>query len=155
QLRRGKAQNEAVFTISVRIPPGHYIYSMTDPGPATRLDIKKIQGLEAIDELPQPDHSPKVEVDPNLGQTTEKYVNAVTWTQRYRLRPGTPPASVLLAGQVKYQICNDKNCRYPKAPFELRLASDAPPEAREEEDNAAEAEAAPLSALPLDFVRSS
>ncbi|MGQ0637467.1 MAG: cytochrome c biogenesis protein CcdA [Planctomycetaceae bacterium] len=141
-LRSTEKPGEAVFTISVDIPDGHYIYSMTDPGPATRLDIQTLEGLEAVDKLPQPDHPPKVVVDPNLEQTVEKYTTHVTWTQKYRILSGARLSDVRIAGVVKYQICNDAGCRYPKAPFDLRLASAAPIDEREEHEEEEEQEPA-------------
>lgn len=133
ELDRGNSADEAVLTISAKIPAGHYIRSMTDEGSATRLVIKRLEGMQAVDLLPQPDHEPKRERDPDLDMIVEKYLGKVTWTQRYRLLPGSTAADVVLGGQISYQICNDRQCIVAKSPvFELRLASAVEP--REEED---------------------
>lgn len=123
-LSRGSAPDEAVLTITATIPPRHYIYSMTDGGAPTRLDIKQIDGLTPIDKLPQADHPPKVARDPILETTVEKYVEKVVWTQRYQVTPGASSTGATLSGQIVYQICDDSRCiPNQKAPFDLKLAA--------------------------------
>ena len=103
---------EVALRITARLPPDHYIYSTTPgQGAETKIAVKKLEGLEAIDDAFDADHPPKTEEDQYLG-TLEKYYNKVTWSRRYKIKSGAVPENVAIAGLVTYQMCDKRSCRH-------------------------------------------
>jgi len=111
--------------ISAKLPPEHYVYSTTPgQGAETKITISRAEGLEAIDDAFTADHRPKVVDDTLLERTVEKYFDHVTWSRRYRLKPGYSPEDVSVAGVVKYQICDANSCRpNQKHEFDVKLSA--------------------------------
>jgi thiol:disulfide interchange protein DsbD len=151
-LVRSDKAGEVLLRFKATLPPDHYLYSTNDNGGAeTQFEFETVNGLEPIDKSPVADHPPEPFEDVVLERTVEKYYHQVTWTQRYHLTPGSPPAEVKVAGLVRYQVCNKRTCTPSKLPFDVKLAASEaaatdtiPVDAREEEvDEPASPAAAP------------
>lgn len=105
--------NSAVATLSIRLnlPDGGYTYSTNpDFSGATRIKLIQNVGVEPAQEPFVADHEPKIEFQADFQQEVEKFTEAVTWTRKFRLRPGAKLADVRILGQVKYQICDSSSC---------------------------------------------
>lgn len=100
------------LSISLKVPPGGYTYS-TDPSftGGTRIKLIETSGLEPVDDKFTADHAPKVEFQADFGQNVEKFKDAVTWTQRFRLKADAKRSDVRILSQVRFQICDALNCK--------------------------------------------
>ncbi|MBI3860663.1 MAG: hypothetical protein HY290_02070 [Planctomycetia bacterium] len=121
--RTGKA-DEVLLRISVKLAPEHYVYPTTyDKGALMKFKIEKATGLEPVEKDFVADHEAEPYDDPDLNKIVEKYYDAVAWTRHFRLKPGVDAFSVLIAGEVVYQICDAMNCRPDqKYAFHVKLA---------------------------------
>ena len=116
----------AVLNITVVLPPGTYTYSMAPTfGGRTRVDIDKTVGLEPLGKTFQPDHPPKAAFDPLLSQAIEKFVDRVTWSRSYRIRPDTRPDQIAITGTFRYQVCDATSCRPLREAFHVTLAGNS------------------------------
>jgi len=114
--------------ISVKLPPGSYVYSTTQrEGAPTKIQIDSAVGVTPSSEPFVADHQPKSVEDRDLEMTVEKFFDKVTWSHTYQLASGTSPEKVLITGVVNYQICDSSNCRLAKYKFEARAAVAAVP----------------------------
>lgn len=123
-----KAGDTVTLKITVTTSSDAYTYSM-DPSFAgrTRIEVKTVAGLTAVDEAFSSDHKPKTELDPLLDQRVEKFPGGVTWSRRYRINEDAQPADVRVTGSLRYQICDASSCRPFSDKFDLTLAAEAGP----------------------------
>lgn len=107
-----KAAGEVfVLSIHLALPPEGYTYS-TNPDftGATKIKLTQIEGLESVENKFVADHEPQIEFQADFNQNVEKFKEEVTWSQRLRLQTGKRRADVSILGQVRYQICDARNC---------------------------------------------
>lgn len=107
-----KAGDTVTLSLAMMIPEGCYTYS-TSPtfGGATKFVIEESKGLTSIDKHFNADHPPKKVFEPLFGKEIEKYSKHVIWSRRFKIdKDVKDPASVLLKGQMIYQVCDSKNC---------------------------------------------
>lgn len=116
--------------ISVKIPPEHYIYATTETsGAKTKINLQRQNGLKSLDDAFQPDHDPKIVTEPGFGdkeQALQKFVDRVTWTRRFQVRPDVDVRDVSIEGNITYQICGNGTCRPQSHRFTVTLASAGP-----------------------------
>ncbi|MBI1311738.1 hypothetical protein GC176_10635 [bacterium] len=112
--------------IAIRTSSDAYTYSM-DPSFAgrTRIEVKSLTALTAVDQNFSADHKPKSEVDPLLDQRVEKFPGGVTWTRQFRIAENAQPADVRVTGTLRYQICDASSCRPFNEKFDLTLTPEA------------------------------
>ncbi len=119
---------EFVLRISVKIPPGHHVYSTTkNVGEETKINVARADGLEPTEDAFVADREPEVENDANLG-IVQKFHDHVTWTRNYRAAAGATAENISVAGLVKYQMCDDQNCRLEKYEFDVQSTATAIPD---------------------------
>ena len=117
---------EFVLRISVNLPPGHHIFSMTDSGAAMTIDVNRVAGLTPLEDSFVPDPVPEPAYDDDLERIAEKYHDHAKWSRKYRLKSGTPVSSVAVAGVVIYKICftgPGGTCREEKFAFDVKPAT--------------------------------
>lgn len=103
--------------ITAKIPPKHYTYSTApNNGTGTQIKLSSIQGLEPVDKAFVADHAPKIVTElgfENKEVKYEKYVDQVTWIQKFRIQGGDAGQPLSISGSIKYQVCNERTCRRP------------------------------------------
>jgi thiol:disulfide interchange protein DsbD len=121
------------FRISVKLPPGSYLYSTTQrEGAPTKIQVASVVGVQPNSDAFVPDHPPKSVDDRDLEMTVEKFFDNVTWSRSYKVASGTDLDNIVIAGTVDYQICDARNCRIARHKFEARAAAvpkEVPPSA--------------------------
>jgi len=113
--------------LTARIEPGWHLYSLTIPKELlpTKITLADNSALESY-KVYQP--QPVRTMDPNLKQEVETYSNqAEFWITATLIHDASGP--VELTAQVKYRVCDDKQCLNPRtktAAFKLTAAAFAP-----------------------------
>jgi thiol:disulfide interchange protein len=113
--------------LTAKIDPGWHLYSLTIPKHLlpTTLKVTDNPALESY-KVYQP--HPVRAMDPNLKEEVETYSNqAEFWLPATLTKDAAGP--VELTAQVKYRVCDDKQCLNPKtktAGFKLTAAAFAP-----------------------------
>ena len=120
-------------TISLRLTatlePGWHLYSLTTPkgGPIpTTVTVAENPAL-ASTSLFQP--QPERRFDPNFNLDTETFANEAVFLVSGRLKKDAAAGAVDFTAQVRYQVCNDRQCLPPRkktASVTLTLAPGAP-----------------------------
>ncbi len=110
-------QGVVVLHVQVKLQPGWWIYSVTQPkgGPIrTSFRLQPPQGVELAGKF-RPDKPPKVEADPNFGGLkVEKHLKEVTWRAPLRLAAGIDPRKLEVPGSMRAMVCNKQTCLPPK-----------------------------------------
>ena len=113
--------------LTAKIDPGWHLYSLTIPKDLypTKLTLVDNPALESYTVYqPQPIRA----MDPNLKEVVETYSNqAEFWIPATLKKDATGPVEV--TAQVRYRVCDDKQCLNPKtktAAFKLTAAASAP-----------------------------
>lgn len=116
QAKRGDV---VTLKIALKIAKGNYTYSTTSPGGATTtLDLEPSVGVATEGTL-DPDHPPKKSFDETFQADVEKYTDAVTWTQKFKISTDES-VTPLIKGRLDYQVCDDRACRILKEEFEFK-----------------------------------
>jgi thiol:disulfide interchange protein DsbD len=134
ELVRGATAGTVDLVISVTTPPDAWIYAINPvSGPDTSIKYTQLEGLEQAAPAFTADRESKIENVPEFavgGESgdVEKFVGGVVWTQTFRLLPQA--TRVAVTGQISYQVCDEANCKFGKAPIEvsLELPQDQPGE---------------------------
>ncbi len=120
----------AVLHVQVRLQPGWWIYSVTQPkgGPIrTSFRVQPPQGVELAGKF-RPDKPPKVEPDPNFdGLKVEKHLGQVTWRAPLRLGQGVDPRKLEVRGSMRAMVCNKQTCLPPRRYSFAARWKDGPP----------------------------
>ena len=99
--------NEVQLAITVVVPDDFFVYSTNpDYAGATVIDIAQAKGVSPLGK-PVADRAPKVKYESLIKQNVEKFYKRVTWTQRYKIDPGTDPNSILISGSLTGTYCTD------------------------------------------------
>jgi thiol:disulfide interchange protein DsbD len=130
RLRPGAQADEVLLEIHATIPAEYHIYSTQEQGTArTEISLEKVTGLEPLDEEFKADHPPEIVEEAGLDgkpAPAEHYVDAVTWTKRFRKLADSTAAPVV-EGIIHYQICGGGVCRLKKEPFSTNEDAPAKP----------------------------
>ena len=140
---------EFVLQISVKLPPEHHIYSMTDKGAQTKIEVKQNDSLEPLGKSFVPDHGPKLEYDADLERDVEEFYEQVSFSRHFWLKAGAANGNVSLAGTVKYQICKPGKCRLEEYAFDVKPT--APSVAARKNDRESQSANAVPNAGPTQF----
>jgi len=117
---------EVTLSIRVELAPDNYTYSMNPSfGGRTRVEFGEVVGLEPVEGRFVPDHPPKTVFEPAFDQEIEKFIDKVTWSQKYRVTG--EPRQAALTGVLRYQVCDASTCRNLKREFAVALASGGQP----------------------------
>jgi thiol:disulfide interchange protein DsbD len=113
--------------LTARIEPGWHLYSLTIPKELlpTKITLADNPALESY-QVYQP--QPVRAMDPNLKQEVETYSNQAEFWLPATLKPDAS-GPIELTAQVKYRVCDDKQCLNPRnktAAFKLTAAAFAP-----------------------------
>jgi thiol:disulfide interchange protein len=98
--------------LTARIAPGWHVYSLsTPPGPIPTtvrlLDNPAVAGYQVY----QP--RPKIEFDRNFRLDTETFEGKTAFILVVELKPDVPPGQTELAAQIRYQVCDSRQCLPP------------------------------------------
>jgi thiol:disulfide interchange protein DsbD len=109
---RAAPGSEVLGRLAVRLDPGWHLYSLTTPRPpiATTITLAgdaPSQGLKIY--APAPIRK----FDPNFGVQTETYEGHAVFLLRIPLKADAPAGALELTAQVRYQLCDDKQCLPP------------------------------------------
>ncbi len=113
--------------LTARIEPGWHLYSLTIPKDLypTKMTLTENPSVESYTVYQPP---PVRAMDPNLQEVVETYSNqAEFWIPATLKKDAAGP--VELTAQIRYRVCDDKQCLNPKtktAAFKLTAASFAP-----------------------------
>lgn len=123
-LERSGKTDEVTLRLSVKLAPEHYVYSTAHAnGALMKLNIKEATGVEQIDDAFLANRDAERVNDLDLNEIVEKYHDQVTWSRKYRIKPGADAAAIAVAGEVVYQICDAQTCRPgQKFAFAAKLA---------------------------------
>ena len=95
-----------LLQVTVKLPDGYYIYSMNkDFSGNTGIKIIQPSGLKPVSAW-SPDHKPKVVDDKDLGQSVEKFFDAVTWSQQLRMDDGKLSTGMEVTGELTGMFCS-------------------------------------------------
>ena len=122
-----KPGDEVTLTVSVKLPPKHYIYAIGPAEPRTQITINKSVGLEAIDNDFKPDREPETKFDPDLQQRLSKFHGQVSWTKKYRVEQSATPDKVAIDLQLEGQYCSEGpggTCKPIRPPAEMPATLD-------------------------------
>jgi thiol:disulfide interchange protein len=108
------------------IEPGWHLYSMTTPKPSipTTLALAENAVFASADPFQL---KPPLKVDPN-GAQAEQYTDKAEFYLKAALKPDAPAGPATVAVQVRYAVCDDKQCLPPRrktAEFTLNVAAGA------------------------------
>jgi len=98
--------------LSVKLDPGWHLYSLTTPRPpiATKVSLADSPVVGAVKvEVPPPNRK----FDPNFGVETETYEGDTAFILRIQLKPDVAPGKTELTAQVRYQLCDARQCLPP------------------------------------------
>jgi thiol:disulfide interchange protein len=115
--------------LTAALEPGWHLYSLTTPkgGPIpTTVTVAENPAL-ASTSLFQP--QPERRFDPNFNLYTETFANEAVFLVSGRLKKDAAAGAVDFTAQVRYQVCNDRQCLPPRkktASVTLTLAPGAP-----------------------------
>ena len=109
---RAAPGSQVLGRLAVRLDPGWHLYSLTTPRPpiATTITLAgdaPSQGLKIY--APAPIRK----FDPNFGVETETYEGQAVFLLRIPLKADAPAGALELTAQVRYQLCDDKQCLPP------------------------------------------
>ncbi|MDB5391244.1 MAG: Protein-disulfide reductase [Planctomycetaceae bacterium] len=114
--KSAKPGDTVTLSISVEIPKGSHIYSMSKSfSGGTRVKFNTEEGVEPTGDI-QADHPPVTEYIDEFKQDVEKYKLAVTFSRKYKVRPNAK--TVRIQGLLTYQVCNEMGCLPSKSPFD-------------------------------------
>lgn len=117
-----KAGDVVTVKVALDLPKGSHTYSMSKGfSGRTKFEIKTATGVEPIDADFAASAKPKSKNDALLGQVVETHEGKIFWTRRFRIKAGTSPASVRIAGEMRYQVCDATSCRPKTQKFDLTL----------------------------------
>jgi len=99
--------------VTAKIEPGWHLYSLTTPAPpiattAVLAESPVVAGFKVY----QP--KPLIKLDPSFNVNTETFGEEVTFLYEIELKKDAPAGPAELTAKVRYQCCNDKECRPPK-----------------------------------------
>ena len=117
-----KAGDVVTVKVALDLPQGSHTYS-TSKGFSgrTKLEVKTATGVEPVDADFVASVKPKSKNDALLGEIVETHEGKFAWTRRFRVKAGVSPASVKIAGEMRYQVCDATSCRPKNQKFELSL----------------------------------
>lgn len=117
-----KAGDVVTVKVALDLPQGSHTYS-TSKGFSgrTKLEIKTATGVEPVDADFVASVKPKSKNDALLGEIVETHEGKIAWTRRFRVKAGVSPASVKIAGEMRYQVCDATSCRPKNQKFDLTL----------------------------------
>ncbi len=98
--------------LSVKLDPGWHLYSLTTPRPPIATTIS-LAGSPAVQEVKIQAPPPVRKFDPNFGVETETYEAGTTFLLHIQLKKDASPGPVELTAQVRYQLCDDRQCLPP------------------------------------------
>jgi len=122
-----KPGDVVTLSITIEVPRGSWTYSM-DPGFSGRTNarVTKVVGLEPLGNDFTADHPPKTVFEPLFNKNVQKFTGRVTWSRTYRVQSGVRAEQISIAGNLRFQVCNDRNCIPKRQNFTARLISSAP-----------------------------
>jgi thiol:disulfide interchange protein len=114
--------------LTAKLEPGWHLYSLTPTADIipTTVGFAENPAVESV-ALYQP--KPEKKFEPVLGHEVEAYYGEAVLLVQAQLKKDAPPGEVALTAQVRYQTCNDKECKPPKkktASFTLTVDQGAP-----------------------------
>ena len=110
----GAPGGKAVVRLTAKLGEGWHLYSPTTPkgGPIpTSIALAESPVIESY-KLFQP--KPERKADANFGIDTETFGGEVVFFFEASLKPAAAVGPAELTANVRYQVCNDKECRPPK-----------------------------------------
>lgn len=109
---RAAPGSEVLGRLAVRLDPGWHLYSLTTPRPPIATTIT-LAGDAPSQGLKTYAPAPIRKFDPNFGVQTETYEGHVVFLLRIPLKADAPAGALELTAQVRYQLCDDKQCLPP------------------------------------------
>ncbi|MDP2998441.1 MAG: cytochrome c biogenesis protein CcdA [Bryobacterales bacterium] len=109
---RAAPGSEVLGRLEVRLDPGWHLYSLTTPRPPIATTIT-LAGDAPSPALKIYAPAPIRKFDPNFGVQTETYEGYAVFLLRIHLKPDAPAGTLDIAAQVRYQLCDDKQCLPP------------------------------------------
>ncbi len=117
QLVPSAQSGQVVLQVQVRMAPGWYIYSLTQPkgGPvASSIRVQLPEGAKLLGPF-GPDRPPQVKQDPIFGNLpVETHSGEVLWQAPLELPSGTKVEQLVISGAVRLQACTKQRCELPK-----------------------------------------
>jgi len=110
--------SEALLELRLDLDSGWHMYSVTTPKPGptggpTQTTIALTESkVVATQQLYYP--APERKYDQNFQIETEAYENSVKFYFKAQIAAQAQPGDAELAAQMRYQLCNDKQCLPPK-----------------------------------------
>lgn len=98
--------------LSVKLDPGWHLYSLTTPRPPIATSIS-LADNPAVQEMKVQAPPPVRKFDPNFGVETETYEAGATFLLHIQLKKDAAPGPVELTAQIRYQLCDDRQCLPP------------------------------------------
>lgn len=95
------------------LEPGWHIYSPTTP-PGPIPSTIKLADSPAISKVTLYQQQPTRKFDPNFNSDTETYEKEVTFILRAVLSMDAPAGPLELTAQMRYQMCDDRQCLPPR-----------------------------------------
>ena len=133
------------------IDPGYHIYgTKAIPGgpKATKITIHGSEGFTTDGDI-HPSKAATVAVDKTFELELSTWSGTVTFTQRYKLAPGTTYATV--SSTVEYMACTDTSCLPPsKADFSASIGDNGEVQMLETEDDSTKSKTGKTSANTAD-----
>lgn len=101
-----KPGEEAVLSVTIRMPPGHFLYE-----DKTSLDFTSLDGIHVVRIA-----TPKAvtRTDPQTGHAAQVYVGEVAMTVRIRVPDAMAAGERDLTALLSYQGCSEKLCLRPE-----------------------------------------
>ncbi|MCX6637547.1 MAG: protein-disulfide reductase DsbD family protein, partial [Acidobacteria bacterium] len=109
---RAAPGSEVLGRLAVRLDPGWHLYSLTTPRPPIATTIT-LAGDAPSQGLKTYAPAPIRKFDPNFGVQTETYEGHAVFLLRIPLKADAPAGPLELTAQVRYQLCDDKQCLPP------------------------------------------
>ncbi|MGZ0172113.1 MAG: cytochrome c biogenesis protein CcdA [Planctomycetales bacterium] len=117
-----KARDVVTVKVALDLPKGSHTYSMSKGfSGRTKFEVKTATGVEPVDADFVASVKPKSKNDALLGQVVETHEGKIVWTRRFRVKAGASPASIKIAGEMRYQVCDATSCRPKSQKFDLSL----------------------------------
>jgi cytochrome c biogenesis protein CcdA len=117
------AGDVVTVNVALDLPAGSHTYSTFEGfSGRTRFEIKTATGVEPVDAEFVASIEPESRIDDLLGDVVETHEGKIVWTRRFRVKAGDSPASVKIAGEMRYQVCDATSCRPKNQKFDLSLA---------------------------------
>ncbi len=100
----------AYLIVAAKIPPGGYLYSLTQPGPsATKLEIAMNDGFQVAGAF-RPQQAPHVEGDPGADDRIETHHGDIEFHLPILITHGTNPEDLVIDVRINGQFCQDNQC---------------------------------------------